>query len=125
MALHGSTDNPSGRDINRMQQAIRILYGSASPSEAFQSSVLQVTAIDINAFLKNVAANASCVGIANVDFVGEDAPVMVRADDYSLEDVVTHVLRNADRLRTSGSAISITLKSTETAASIRSAERRG
>ncbi len=118
MALHGASDDPSSRYINRMQQAIRVLYGSASPSEAFQSTVLQVTAIDINAFLKNVAGNAPCVGIENVLFTGEERPVMVRADDYSLEDVVTHVLRNADRYRNAGTAISISLKSSETAASI-------
>jgi hypothetical protein len=31
---------------------------------------------------------------------GASGPVMVRADDYSLEDVVTYVLHNAERYRT-------------------------
>jgi len=118
MALHGAAESPSSRYINRMQQAIRVLYGNASPSEAFQSTVLQVTAIDIDAFLKNVAGNAPLVGIGNVAFSSEEAEVMVRADDYSLEDVVTHVLRNADRYRTPDSTIAINLKTTETAATI-------
>ncbi|CAN5329457.1 hypothetical protein BH11PSE11_BH11PSE11_27030 [soil metagenome] len=118
MALHGSPDDPGSRYLNRMQQAIRILYGSASPSEAFQSSELQVASIDIESFLKNVADNAPLVGIADVDFNGEGKSVMVRADDYSLEDVVTHVLRNADRYRKPATAISISLTSTETAAVI-------
>ncbi|MDB5768348.1 MAG: two-component sensor histidine kinase [Collimonas fungivorans] len=118
MALHGTADSQSSRYINRMQQAVRVLYGSASPSEAFQSTVLQVTAIDIGAFLGNVADNAPLVGIADVRFSGEQEGVMVRADDYSLEDVVTHVLRNADRCRQPGSTISIDLKTTETAATI-------
>ena len=118
MALHGTAENQSSRYINRMQQAVRVLYGSASPSEAFQSTVLQVTAIDIGAFLGNVADNAPLVGIADVRFSGEQEGVMVRADDYSLEDVVTHVLRNADRCRLPGSMISIDLKTTETAATI-------
>ncbi|AMO97201.1 histidine kinase-, DNA gyrase B-, and HSP90-like ATPase family protein [Collimonas fungivorans] len=118
MALHGTADSQSSRYINRMQQAVRVLYGSASPSEAFQSTVLQVTAIDIGAFLGNVADNAPLVGIADVRFSGEREGVMVRADDYSLEDVVTHVLRNADRCRQPGSMISIDLKTTETAATI-------
>ena len=43
---------------------------------------------------------------------------MVRADDYSLEDVVTHVLRNAERYRTPGSPITMNLQTTETAATI-------
>lgn len=118
MALHGAEDNESRRYINRMQQAIRILYGSASPSEAFQSTTLQVETIDINAFLGNVAGNAPCVGIANVQYQGLDGAVMVKADDYSLEDVVTHVLRNADRYRVPESPISIQLQISETAASI-------
>ncbi|MEM4990505.1 HAMP domain-containing sensor histidine kinase [Collimonas sp. H4R21] len=118
MALHGTADSQSSRYINRMQQAVRVLYGSASPSEAFQSTVLQVTAIDIGAFLGNVADNAPLVGIADVRFFGGQEGVMVRADDYSLEDVVTHVLRNADRCRQPGSMISIDLKTTETAATI-------
>jgi len=118
MALHGTAESQSSRYINRMQQAVRVLYGSASPSEAFQSTVLQVTAIDIGAFLGNVADNAPLVGIADVRFAGGQEGVMVRADDYSLEDVVTHVLRNADRCRQPGSMISIDLKTTETAAVI-------
>jgi len=118
MALHGSAESPSNRYINRMQQAIKVLYGNASPSEAFQSTVLQVTAIDIDAFLKNVASNAPLVGIGNVAYSGDQVAVMVRADDYSLEDVITHVLRNADRYRTPDSVIAINLKTTETAATI-------
>ena len=119
MALHGAADdNPSRRYINRMQQAIRILYGSASPSEAFQSSTLQVQAIDIDEFLRNVAANASCIGIGDVRFTDDKAPLMVRADEYSLEDVVTHVLRNADRFRRPGTAITMSLAAGESTASV-------
>ncbi|MFS2140317.1 sensor histidine kinase [Duganella sp. Dugasp56] len=118
MVLHGSPDDQSHRYINRMQQAIRVLYGRASPSEAFQSSELQVTEIDLTAFLQNVAANASCVGIDNVVFLGEAGPLTARADEYSLEDVVTHVLRNAERYRLAGSAITITLEGSATGATI-------
>lgn len=118
MALHGTPADQSHRYINRMQQAIRVLYGTASPSEAFQSTVLQVGEIDLAGFLANVAANAPCVGIGAVTLHAAGASVMVRADEYSLEDAVTHVLRNAERYRTPGSAIDITLDSSETAASI-------
>ncbi len=118
MALHGQDGDQSRRYIHRMQQAIRVLYGSASPSEAFQSTVLQVGEIDLSAFLANVAANAPCVGIAEVRFDGPGGPIMARADDYSLEDVVTHVLRNADRHRDAGSVIAIRLDASETGATI-------
>ena len=118
MVLHGGADDQSYRYINRMQQAIRVLYGRASPSEAFQSSELQVTEVDLTAFLRNVAENASCIGIDGVVFHGPAQALNARADEYSLEDVVTHVLRNAERYRAPGSVIAITLEGGDTGATI-------
>jgi signal transduction histidine kinase len=118
MVLHASPHDQSHRYINRMQQAIRILYGRASPSEAFQSSELQVSEIDLTAFLQNVAANASHVGIDGVVFQGMDETLTARADEYSLEDVVTHVLRNAERYRLPGTPIVIALEGGDTGATI-------
>jgi signal transduction histidine kinase len=115
LALHGSSDDPSHRYIQRMQQAVRILYGSASPSEAFESSSLSVQALDIARFLKNVADNA---GIAGIVCTGVDAPVPVRADEYPLEDVFAHILKNADRYRRPGSPITLGLDSSETTVTI-------
>jgi signal transduction histidine kinase len=119
MALHEGADNPSGRYIRRMQQAVRVLYGSASPSEAFQATTLQLSTIDLDRFLDNVATNAPCVGIAQVVFESAHTPVLVRADEYSLEDVVTHVLRNAERYRVPGTPITIRLEASETTATVR------
>lgn len=118
MALHGNADDQSNRYIHRMQQAIRVLYGSASPSEAFQSTVLQLTEIDIVNFLNNIAENAPCVGIPRVIFNSTLTAIIVRANEYSLEDVVAHVLRNADRYREPASTITLTLETTETTAVI-------
>jgi light-regulated signal transduction histidine kinase (bacteriophytochrome) len=125
MALHGNSDDQSHRYIQRMQQAIRILYGSASPSEAFQSTTLEISEIDVVTFLKNIAENAECVGISKVEFLldqkdnwDQKTNVVVRADEYSLEDVITHVLRNADRYRTHQSTITINLETSETLATI-------
>lgn len=115
LALHGDGEDPSHRYISRMQQAVRVLYGSASPSEAFQSSRLNIVAVDLVEFAKNVAANA---GISDVRYVGGDIPLPVRADEFPLEDVFAHVLKNADRYRTPGSLILIELDSTEVTASI-------
>ena len=113
LALHGREDDPSHRYISRMQQAVRILYGSASPSEAFQSSTVQVQAVDIAGFLRNVAENA---GIADVRCTGVDEAVFVRADEYPLEDVFSHILKNADRYREPGTPIALSLESSETTA---------
>lgn len=111
LVLHGEPGDPSARYIHRMQQAVRVLYGSASPSEAFETTTLRVEPIDLHEFLRHVAANAPCVGVANVELQVADGvgPVMVRADEFPLEDVVTHVLRNADRHRRVGTPINLRL----------------
>jgi len=118
MALHSDSGSSSRRYIDRMQQAIRVLYGSASPSEAFQSTALKVGAMDLGGFLSHVAQNASCVGIENVVFNDCGETVIVRVNEHSLEDVVTHVLRNAERYRVKGTPISIRLSANETAVSV-------
>ena len=118
MALHADGDGQSTRYLARMQQAIKVLYGSASPSEAFQASVVQVGELDLSAFLEHVAANAPCAGIEDVRFVGPGKAVLARADEYCLEDVVTHVLRNAARYRSEGTPITLTLEASETGATI-------
>ena len=115
LALHGSSQDPSYRYISRMQQAVRILYGSASPSEAFQTSSLQVQALDIAGFMRKVADNA---GIAEVRCTVADGPVPVRADDYPLEDVFSHILKNAERYRTPGTPITLDLETSESTATV-------
>jgi signal transduction histidine kinase len=112
LALHAAPDDPSARYIHRMQQAVRVLYGSASPSEAFETTTLRVQPLDLHEFLRHVASNAPGEGIDQVEL--QVAPgvgaVMVRADEYPLEDVVTHVLRNAARYREPGTPIRLTLE---------------
>jgi signal transduction histidine kinase len=93
-----------------MQQAVRVLYGSASPSEAFESTALDVQTLDVNEFLTHIASNAAAAGIQGVTFSPAAQPIMVRADEYSLEDAVSHILRNAQRYRLPGTAIHITLQ---------------
>jgi two-component system, OmpR family, sensor kinase len=68
-----------------------------------------VQAIDLDRFLRHVADNAHFAGIADVRYTGAGSPVLVRADEFSLEDVVTHILRNAERHRTPGTPITIAL----------------
>ena len=110
MVLHGGATDASHRYVQRMQQAVQVLYGSASPSEALQSASLQLHALDLNQFLQHVAANAQFAGIDGVSFTPLATPLMVRADEYSLEDAVTHVLKNAQRYRVAGTAITLALR---------------
>lgn len=106
LALHGDEADPSHRYISRMQQAVRVLYGSASPSEAFAGSQLEITPVDLAAFIGHVVANAGITGLSSS---GNEQPVPVRADEFALEDVFAHLLRNAERYRDPGSAILIDL----------------
>ena len=118
IALHGAPDDASRRYILRMQQAIRVLYGSASPSEAFESTTLQLATLDLDAFLAEVAANAPHAGIADVRYDGPGEPVVVRADEYPLEDVITHVLQNAQRHRHTGTPITLRLRADDARATV-------
>jgi signal transduction histidine kinase len=105
MALHGASSDPSARYIVRMQQAVRVLYGQASPGEAFEATRVALQPLDLDAFLGHVAANAGYIGIEAVSYSPYGSPLPVRADEHCLEDVVTHVLRNAQRHRRPGSPI--------------------
>lgn len=114
MLLHGGADDPSHRYVQRMQQAVKVLYGSAPPSEALASADLHTEALDLHAFCTEVAANARYAGIEQVDFHSRlPAPVLVRAEAYALEDAVTHILRNAQRHRHPGSPITLGLEAGE------------
>jgi signal transduction histidine kinase len=118
MVLHGKPDDPSHRYVQRMQLAVRALYGTASPSEALEAATLQMNAIDLDAFLRKVAANAHFAGIDGVQYAPTSEPIFARADEYSLEDAITHILRNADRYRNRGTAIGVALTSVDNTALI-------
>ena len=120
MALNGPQD-PGHRYVQRMQQAIHVLYGTASPAEALQAADVPEGRLDLDAFLRNVADNAHFAGILDVVYApssNNSSPVIVRADEFALEDVVTHILRNADRYRPAGSPITLTLTASESTASV-------
>jgi len=109
MVLHGDPADPSHRYVQRMQQAVRVLYGTASPGEAIESATLEVGTLELDEFLRHVADNAHFAGIEGVHYASAGRPVPVRAEAYSLEDVVTHVMRNADRYRPPGTPITLSL----------------
>jgi signal transduction histidine kinase len=119
MVLHPATEDPAHRYVQRMQQAVKVLYGQSSPSEALAAAELALAPLDLDAFLTQVAENSRYAGVADVRYTPAGAPVSVRADEFSLEDVVTHILRNADRHRVPGSPITITLVADEAQARVR------
>jgi signal transduction histidine kinase len=109
LALHGNSEDPDYRYLARMQQAIRVLYGNATPSEAFQSSSMALETLDLDGFFTDIAGNAFHIGVDNVHYVPRGVPVPVRADEYALEDVIGHLLKNADRHRAPGTPITLVL----------------
>ena len=117
MVLHGAPGDPGHRYIQRMQQAVHVLYGTASPAEALEAADVTAGRLDLDAFLRHVADNAHFAGIDQVVYAGGTGPVIVRADEFALEDVVTHILRNADRYRPAGTAITLALQASESTAS--------
>lgn len=110
MLLHAADSDPSRRYVQRMQQAVKVLYGQASPSEALAAATLAVGRLDLDAFLRGVAENAAYAGIADVAYAPAAEPVWVQADEYPLEDAITHVLGNADRYRVAGTPITLALR---------------
>lgn len=72
-------------------------------------------ALDIAAFVRDIAANAADAGIADVVCRAGEHAVFARADAYSLEDVFAHILKNADRYRAPGTPIELDLEATDSA----------
>jgi len=113
MVLHPDKNSQSYRYVSRMQQAVQMLYGHASPSEAVEAANFNLEVIDANAFISQIAENAHFAGIIDVEYQQHEAPLWVRANVFSLEDVLTHILNNAQRHRDKQTAIQLTLVATD------------
>jgi signal transduction histidine kinase len=109
MVLHKLPNDPSARYIERMQQAIKVLYGSASPTEAFSAATPVLGLVELNQFLAVLCESAVELGLAPIQFSKTPKKTMVRADEYWLEDILGHLLANADRHRTPNTPIVIGL----------------
>jgi two-component system, OmpR family, sensor kinase len=117
MVLHGKEGDASHRYVQRMQQAVKVLYGQASPSEAIAKADVAAGVLDLDAFLTQIAGNAHFAGIEKVVYERPTlaAPLLVKADEFTLEDVVTHILSNAQahRLANTPITLSVTLQATQ------------
>ena len=110
LALHADSSDTSRRYLERMQAALHLLYGQASVGEAVAQASAASERFDLAAFLREVATNAPHAGIDGVVAVGCEAPCDVVADPLKLEDALTHLLTNAQRYRTPGTPITLTLR---------------
>ena len=113
MVLHPDQKSQSYRYVSRMLQAVRMLYGHASPSEAVEAANLNLEIIDADIFMGLIAENAHYAGISDVVYQQYGEPVWIRANAFSLEDVLTHILNNAQRHRDKQTAIQLTLMATD------------
>jgi two-component system, OmpR family, sensor kinase len=118
MVLHPDQKSPSYRYVSRMLQAVRILYGHASPSEAVEAANLNLEVTDANEFIGLIADNAHYAGITDVVYQKQDQPILVNANAFSLEDVLTHILNNAQRHRIKHTKIQLKLIETDAFAEI-------
>lgn len=110
LALHACSADTSRRYLERMQAALHLLYGQASVGEAVAQASAERERFDLAAFLREVSANAPHAGIDDVVAVGCAEPCEVVADPLKLEDALTHLLTNAQRYRTAGTPITMTLR---------------
>ncbi len=121
MVLHGKEGDASHRYVQRMQQAVKVLYGQASPSEAIAKADVVAGLLDLDAFLTQIAGNAHFAGIEKVIYErsAQAAPLLVKADEFALEDVVTHILSNAQRHRLADTPITLSVTQESTHAVLR------
>ena len=108
-ALHPNDEDIEQRYISRMMRAIRALYGETSPTEAFEDAAISEEVFELSEFLETVANNAPYAGIHNVAVISSDSAV-VKVDPSALEDVLAHILSNADDFRDFGTSIDISLE---------------
>lgn len=118
MVLHPDKESQSYRYVSRMLQAVRMLYGHASPSEAVEAANINLDVIDANEFVGLIADNAHYAGISNVVYQQHGSSVWVRANAFSLEDALTHILNNAQRHRAANTKIELRLHATDAFAEI-------
>ena len=118
MVLHPDKESQSYRYVSRMLQAVRMLYGHASPSEAVEAANINLDVIDANEFVGLIADNAHYAGISNVVYQQHGSSVWMRANAFSLEDALTHILNNAQRHRAANTKIELRLHATDAFAEI-------
>lgn len=101
--------DPGEGYVRRMLKAVATLYGSSSPTDGFENAELENEKMDLAAFLDKVAQNSPLAGIDNVQYRGPRSGVQIKGDQSALEDVISHVLRNAQRYRPKGTPIDMAL----------------
>jgi signal transduction histidine kinase len=95
--------------IDRINKAVQAVFGGDALRDAFSRMYGEAVRIDLSDFLRQLAGNASQIGIESVEFSGPDAPVPVQVDDGALSDAIVQILNNANRFRAPGTMIRVVL----------------
>lgn len=93
----------------RMLRAVELFSASHGGAPVAALLRLDLEAKDLVAFLRDIANNASEIGVPNVEFMTTLDTLLVQADFAALADVFAKLLDNAHRYRRPGSKITITL----------------
>lgn len=117
-ALHPNESDIEQRYIARMIRAIKALYGETSPAEAFEDVTINEEVFDLSGFLKILAKNAPYSDIKNVVLIASES-IDVKVDSSALEDVLEHLLTNADHFRHPNTSIDLSLRRDEAMAVVR------
>jgi two-component system, OmpR family, sensor kinase len=91
---------------------VKVLYGTASPADALRAAKATMEPLDLDQFVRDIAAHAADAGIANVVYAQAQEPpraCTIDADAHWLEDVMSHLLTNAARHRALNSQITLSL----------------
>jgi signal transduction histidine kinase len=104
--------------IDRINKAVQAVFGGDALRDAFSRMYGEAVRIELGDFLRQLASNASQIGIDAVEFLGPDTPVPVEVDDGALSDAIVQILNNANRFRLPGTAIRMLLETTENTALI-------
>jgi hypothetical protein len=102
IVLHGSADDPSHRYVQRMQLPCARYTGRASPSEALEAATLEMNAIDLNEFLRQIRRECAFRGIEGVEYAPTSETRICARRRILTRRRDTHILRNADRYPLSG-----------------------
>ena len=119
MVLHGGPHDPSHRYVRRMQQAVHVLMARhhrrrpCKPPMCRRGNSIWMRSCTT----WPIAPTSRACSTWHTTPARAIGPVIVRADAFALEDVVTHILSNADRYRPAGSPITLTLTTSESTAS--------
>jgi signal transduction histidine kinase len=105
--------------IERINKAVQAVFGGDALRDAFSRIYGEAVRVDLSQFLPQLAANAERIGVPEVRCSGAGQPVVVAVDDGALADAIVQTLNNANRYRTPGTPILITLSVADARATVR------